>query len=102
MDRRTEVRFGADHPVTVALGDSQSPGIPGKIAGASRTGLRVLTDVPMEINASVRVKWDSGTLTGEVRHCRQVRPGRFSIGIRITQVLQQSKLRTDQLESAFD
>ncbi len=103
MDRRNELRFGADHPVVVSvLGNSHSDGIPGKIAGASKSGLRVLTDVPIDVTSSVRVKWDAGALTGDVRHCRQVRPGHYSIGIRINQVIQPSKLRTDQLESAFD
>jgi len=102
MDRRHELRFGANHPVEVSVGDAQAASIPGKIAGASKSGLRILADVPIEVNSPVRVKWDTGTLTGEVRHCRQVRPGHYSIGLKIGQVLQPSKLQTNQLESAFD
>ena len=100
MDRRTEVRFGANQTVSIAVNGQAGPGITGKIAGASRSGLRVLVDGPIEINSPVRVQWDTGALVGAVRHCRPVRPSGYSIGIRITEVLQQSKLRTNQLESA--
>ena len=101
MDRRTEVRFGANQPVIVLVnGQPAAQGIAGKIAGASKSGLRILVDVPMEINAPVTVQWDAGALTGAVRHCRQLRPTGFSVGVRIIEVLQPSKLRTNQLESA--
>ena len=103
MDRRQEVRFGADQPVAVSVnGHAIDAGVPGKIAGASKSGLRILMQTPVELNTTVTVRWDHGSLTGEVRHCRCVKPGQYSIGVRITEVMQPSKLRTEQLETAYE
>jgi hypothetical protein len=100
MDKRTEVRFGANQPVIVSVaGSASSKNFPGNIAGASRSGLRIVAGTPIKVGVSVQVAWDAGTLVGEARYCRQILPDSYSIGLRIVSVSKRSKLRTRRLES---
>ena len=50
----------------------------------------------------VQVKWDAGTLVGETRYCRQILPDKYTIGLKIIGAAKPSKLKTRDLESAFE
>ena len=103
MDRRTEVRFGANEPVIVSVvGKSPLKSIPGKIIGASKTGVRIVVNVALADSVWVQVKWNEGTLVGEIRYCRQILPDKYTIGLKIVGPAMPSKLKTRDLESAFE
>ena len=69
-DRRTELRFGADQPVLVC---ALAP-IPGKIDGMSKSGLRRVI------------------VMGQVRYCQKTGPRKYSIGLKIMEVVGAGKL----------
>jgi hypothetical protein len=87
-DLRTEVRFGADQPVVVSV---VTP-IPGKIDSASKSGLRVTVSRLVKIGVLVEVKWDRVIVVGEVRYCQKIGPRRYSIGLKIIEIVGGGKL----------
>jgi hypothetical protein len=94
-DRRTELRFGADQPAVVwVLGSRPAKEIPAKIVEASKSGLRLILEVPIEAGAAIKVEWERTALVGEARHCRKTGPNRYSLGMKITEVISRGKLRT--------
>jgi hypothetical protein len=93
-DRRTELRFGADQSIIVAFqGPRCLREISGKIVGASKSGLRIITAIPMETGARIEVKWDRAKVVGEVRHCRHSGVDRYSIGLKIIEVIGHGSLQ---------
>jgi hypothetical protein len=87
-DRRTEPRFGADQPVVVSV---VTP-IPGKIDSASKSGLRVTVSRLVKIGATVEIKWDRVIVVGEVRYCQKIGPRKYSIGVKIIEIVGGGKL----------
>ena len=95
-DRRKEIRFGADQPATVSVPNSPLQDIPAKIVEASKSGLRIILQKPIETGTLIEVKWESTVLRGEARYCRQTGPHTFTIGLKIAEVLGHGKLKTQQ------
>jgi PilZ domain-containing protein len=94
-DRRSEIRFGADQPAVVSvLSDGPPQQIPATVVEASKSGLRIMLDVPLPNGTTIKVEWDSTALVCETRHCRQRGPNRYSVGLKITEVLGRGKLKT--------
>jgi hypothetical protein len=89
LDRRTELRFGADQPVVVSV---VTP-IPGRIDSASKSGLRITISVAVKTGAFIQVKWDRAIVVGRVRYCRQTGPHSYCIGLKITEVVGGGKLQ---------
>jgi hypothetical protein len=87
-DRRTEVRFGADQPVVVSV---VTP-IPGRIDSASKAGLRVTVSKQLKTGALVEVKWDRVIVVGEVRYCQKIGPRKYSLGLKIAEIVGGGKL----------
>jgi hypothetical protein len=87
-DCRTEPRFGADQPVIVSV---VTP-IPGKIDSASKSGLRVTVSRLAKIGAVVEVNWDRVIVVGEVRYCQKSGPRKYSIGVKIMEIVGGAKL----------
>jgi hypothetical protein len=87
-DRRTEVRFGADQPVVVSV---VTP-IPGRIDSASKSGLRVTVSRLLKAGALVEVKWDRVIVVGEVRYCQKIGPRKYSVGLKIMEIVGGGKL----------
>jgi len=87
-DRRTEPRFAADQPVVVSV---VTP-IPGKIASASKSGLQVTVSRLVKIGAVVEIKWDRVIVVGEVRYCQKIGPRKYSIGVKIMEIVGGGKL----------
>jgi hypothetical protein len=87
-DRRTEVRFGADQPVVVSV---VTP-IAGKIDSASKSGLRVTVSRLVKTGARVEIKWDRVIVVGQVRYCQKIGPRRYSIGLKIIEIVGGGKL----------
>jgi hypothetical protein len=87
-DRRTEPRFAADQPVVVSV---VTP-IPGKIASASKSGLQVTVSRLVKIEAVVEIKWDRVIVVGEVRYCQKIGPRKYSIGVKIMEIVGGGKL----------
>jgi len=87
-DRRTEPRFGADQPVVVSV---VSP-IPGKIHSASKSGLCVTVSRLVKTGARVEIKWDRVIVVGEVRYCQKIGPRKYSIGVKIMEIVGGGKL----------
>lgn len=103
MDQRSEVRFGANEPVVVSVfGKSPLQSVPGKVIGASRSGLRITVNVPIEASVRVQVNWESGSLVGVARYCHRILPDKYSVGLKIIGVGKASILRTRELESHFE
>jgi hypothetical protein len=95
MERRTELRFGADQPVAVSvLTPAPSEEICGHIVEASKSGLRIVLGVPMETGTLLEVKWDGAIVRGEARYCRRAGPDRYSIGVKISEVVAHGKIKT--------
>jgi hypothetical protein len=95
-DCRTEPRFGADQAVVVFV---LAP-IPGKIDGASKSGLRVTVSRRVKTGALVAIKWDRVIVVGQVRYCRKIAPRRYSIGLKIVEVVGGGKLLQIKLTAA--
>lgn len=87
-DRRTEVRFGADQAVVVSV---VTP-IPGKIDSASKSGLRVTVSRLVKTGALVEVKWDRVIVVGEVRYCQKIGRRKYSVGLKIMEIVGGGKL----------
>ncbi len=87
-ERRTEPRFAADQPVTVSV---VAP-IPGKIDSASKSVLRVTVSRLVKTGARVEIKWDRVIVAGEVRYCQKTGPGKYSIGVKIMEIVGGGKL----------
>jgi hypothetical protein len=87
-DRRAEPRFAADQPVVVSV---VTP-IPGKIDSASKSGLRVTVSKLVKAGATVEIKWDRVIVVGEVRHCHKIGPRKYSIGVKIMEIVGVGKL----------
>jgi hypothetical protein len=87
-NRRAELRFGADQTVVVSI---VAP-ISGKIDGASKSGLRVTVSRLVKAGALVEIKWDRVIVVGQVRYCRKIGPRRYSLGVKITEVVGGGKL----------
>ena len=87
-DRRTEPRFAADQPVVVSV---VTP-IPGKIASASKSGLQVTVSRLVKIGAVVEIRWDRVIVVGEVRYCQKIGPRKYSIGMKIMEIVGGGKL----------
>jgi hypothetical protein len=66
--------------------------IPGKIDGASKSGLSVTVSVAVKIGAFIEVKWDRAIVVGRVRYCRQTGPDKYCIGLKITEIVGGGKL----------
>ncbi len=95
MDRRSELRFGADQAVVVSvLMPEPSEEIPGHVVEASKSGLRILLGVPLETSTLLEVKWDGAIVRGEARYCRRAGPDRYSIGVKISEVVAHGKIKT--------
>src|ERR1035438_956580 len=82
-NRRTELRFGANQCVLVSV---VAP-IPGKIDGMSKSGLRGIVSRLVKTGASVEIKWDRVIVVGQVRYCRKIGPRKYSIGLKIVEVV---------------
>jgi hypothetical protein len=93
-DRRIELRFGADQPAVISVLAPQPFTIAGQVVEASRTGLRLMVEAPLEAGIVIKVEWDSTALIGETRYCRKTAPGRYCVGLKITEVVGRGKLRT--------
>ena len=87
-DRRAEPRFAADQPVIVSV---VTP-IPGKIDSASKSGLRVTVSKPVKTDSVVEVKWNRVIVVGQVRYCHKIGPHKYSIGLKITEIVGGGKL----------
>ncbi len=87
-DRRAEPRVAADQPVVVSI---VTP-IPGKIESASKSGLRVTASKLVKVGASLQIKWDRVIVIGEVRYCEKIRPRKYSIGVKILEIVGGGKL----------
>jgi hypothetical protein len=87
-DRRAEPRFAAAQPVVVSV---VTP-IPGKIDSASKSGLRVTVSKLVKVGASVEIKWDRVIVVGQVRYCHKIGPRKYSIGLKIMEVVGGGKL----------
>jgi hypothetical protein len=87
-DRRTELRFGADQPVLVSV---LAP-VPGTIDGMSKSGLRVTVSRLVKTGALVEIKWDRVIVVGQVRYCQKIGPRKYSIGLKIMEVVGGGKL----------
>lgn len=87
-NRRTELRFGVDQPVLVSF---LAP-FPGKIEGASKSGLTVTISVAVKVGAFIQVKWSHVIVVGRVRYCRQTGPYEYRIGLKITEIIGGAKL----------
>ena|ERR1022692_1034734 len=87
-NRRTELRFGADQSVLVSV---VTP-IPGKIDSASKSGLRLTVSKLVKSGAVVEIKWDRVIVVGQVRYCQKIGPRKYSIGLKIIEVVGGGKL----------
>ncbi|MGD0298853.1 MAG: PilZ domain-containing protein [Bryobacteraceae bacterium] len=87
-DRRREPRFAADQPVVVSV---VTP-IPGKINSASKSGLRVTVSRLVKTGARVEIKWDRVIVVGEVRYSEKIGPRKYSIGVKIIEIVGGGKL----------
>ena len=58
-----------------------------QIRDVSRSGLGILTPLPMLVNSSVVVTCGGLTINGIVRHCKERVTGEYSAGICITRIL---------------
>jgi hypothetical protein len=88
LDRRTELRFGADQTVVVSV---VTP-IPGRIDSASKSGLRVTVSRLVKTGARVEIKWDRVIVVGEVRFFQKIGPRKYSIGVKIMEIVGGGKL----------
>ena len=94
-DRRTELRFGVDQPAVVSFpGGRKRKEVPTRIVEASKSGLRIQMDMPVKVGSIIKVKWESSVVTAEARYCHQTGPGTYSVGLKISEVLGHTKLRT--------
>ena len=82
------MRFGADQPVVVSV---VTP-IPGRIDSASKAGLRVTVSKFVKTGALVEVKWDRVIVVGEVRYCQKIGPQKYSLGLKIAEIVGCGKL----------
>jgi hypothetical protein len=82
-NRRTELRFGANQSVLVSV---VAP-IPGKIDGMSKSGLHVIVSRLVKTGALVEIKWDRVIVLGQVRYCQKTGPCKYSIGLKIIEVV---------------
>jgi hypothetical protein len=102
MDRRSEVRFGANEQVVVEIfGKTPFHNVPGNVIGASKSGLRISVNVPVEMSVRVQINWASGSLMGVARYCRRILPDKYTVGLKIIGISKPSSLRTRDVESSF-
>ena len=66
--------------------------IPGKIESASKSGLRLTVSKLVKTGASVEIKWDRVIVVGQVRYCRKIGPRKYSIGVKIMEIVGGGKL----------
>src|ERR1700722_519750 len=83
LDRRTELRIEADQPVLLSV----VVPIRGRIDGMSKSGLRVIVPRLVKAGALVEVKWDRVIVVGEVRYCQKIGPRKYSIGLKILEIV---------------
>jgi hypothetical protein len=87
--RRSEPRFPAEQPVTVQVTDSngtlQSNGI---ITGFSMSGITLQTSSAIAPDSEIKITWSRGVVSGKVRYCRRQGPNVFSVGVKITEVIE--------------
>ena len=95
-NRRAELRFGADQPVLVSV----VVPIPGRIDGMSKSGLRVTVSRLVKTGALVEVKWDRVIVVGEVRYCQKIGPRKYSIGLKIVEVVGGGKVLQTKPDAA--
>jgi hypothetical protein len=95
-NRRAELRFGADQPVFVSV----VVPIPGRIDGMSKSGLRVTVSRLVKTGAMVEVKWDRVIVVGEVRYCQKIGPRKYSIGLKIVEVVGGGKVLQTKPDAA--
>lgn len=87
-ERRAEPRFAADQPVVVSV---VTP-IAGKIDSASKSGLRVTVSKVVKVGATVEIRWDRVIVVSQVRYCHKIGPRKYSIGLKILEVVGGGKL----------
>ena len=75
-------------------GSRDSRKITAHIVEASKSGLRIGTDTPIDLGIVVKIEWENTIVMAETRHCRQTGPGTYSVGLKISEVLGHGKLRT--------
>ena len=64
----------------------------GKIDSASKSGLRVTVSRLVKTGALVEIKWDRVIVVGEVRYCQKIGPRKYSIGVKIMEIVGGGKL----------
>src|SRR5579872_3784090 len=95
-DRRVEPRFAADQPVVVSV---VTP-ILGTIDSASKSGLCVTVSKLVTVGASVEVKWNRVIVVEEVRYCQKIGPRKYSVGLKIVEVVGAGKVRQIKSDAA--
>ncbi len=84
---RSEPRFIAHQSVTIDLLDSGGVAdSAGTIVDFSEHGIGLEAEAALASGARVRLRWDRGSVVGEVRYCRQTL-GKFRIGIKIASIV---------------
>ena len=84
--RSAKPRFPSDHPAKVQNVDApELPPYDATILEFSEVGLRLRTRLAMARGTQVRVNWEHGVVSGEIRYCRRTGRSTFHLGVTITQ-----------------
>ncbi|MFN3322002.1 MAG: PilZ domain-containing protein [Bryobacteraceae bacterium] len=85
MERRSEPRFPASHPVTVTTLDHPADKVVagGHLANVSGQGMCVVVDRPLPPGSLVRIDLPGELYLGEAVYCEPQEGGRYAVGIRL-------------------
>jgi len=86
MDQRRESRFTTDQPIIVTVLDEPEIRLHARVRNASGRGLGLITPLPVQPGAAIRIELDDCIMLGEAIYCRSDGEGHF-VGIELDQVL---------------
>jgi hypothetical protein len=86
MEQRREPRFQADQPVVVTVLSDPEVRLDARVQNASGRGLGLVTAIPVEPGAAIRIEIDDSIVLGEAIYCR-AESGSHFIGVELDQVL---------------
>jgi hypothetical protein len=86
MDQRREPRFRSDQPVVVTVLNEPEIRLEARVKNASGRGLGLVTPIPVQPGAAIRIELEDSMVLGEAIYCRSDPDGHF-IGVEMDQVL---------------
>lgn len=87
-EQRREPRLPLhQHGTVTTLATERPSSAAGELLDLAIAGMRIALPHHVEVGVMIYIETTAALIAGEVRHCREVEPGRFEAGIQVTDVL---------------